>query len=392
MAAHIIKREDRGGTWYLAEGELYRSLKTKSKGEAEFKLREYVKGKWKPGKQITVGEYYETWINIKNSLTNRKSNLRDYRQHFTAYLLASFARAPLSTITVTCLVKFQASLSERVSLKTTRNVIDGSFRALWRSAREGNLVEHDPFVLLKWPRRPKSRPDPFTAEERQKILAYIAENDGFYYPWVLTLFYTGMRPSEASALRWSDVDLETGTIVINKSRYMGDEGATKTAGSDRIIGVYDFVVQSLRCLNSAKFGSEYVFINKYVKPINSKKWGEHYWRGIVEGSDVRYRKFYATRHTFITEMVKSKRNLKEIADYCGTSVQMIEQNYCGRLDLKLNPTVFQPPASESTKTPYKTSTEMVAGPGFELVPHTATKWEQALNPRKIKNGQSRKVA
>ena len=93
--------------------------------------------------------------------------------------------------------------------------------------------------------------------------------------------------------------------------------------------------------------------------------GEHYWRGIVEGAGVRYQKFYATRHTFITAMVKSKRNLKEIADYCGTSVQVIEQSYCGRLDLNLNPTIFQPPVSESQKSSYKSGQEMVAGPGFE---------------------------
>jgi hypothetical protein len=64
-------------------------------------------------------------------------------------------------------------------------------------------------------------------------------------------------------------------------------------------------------------------------------------------------------------MVKSGRNLKAIADYCGTSAQMIEANYCGRLTLNLNPTVFQPPASEFQKSPYKSGQEVVAGPGFE---------------------------
>jgi hypothetical protein len=48
----------------------------------------------------------------------------------------------------------------------------------------------------------------------------------------------------------------------------------------------------------------------------------------------RHRKFYATRHTTITELVKAGHKLKEIADYCGTSVTMIEDNYCARQQLK----------------------------------------------------------
>jgi integrase len=69
-------------------------------------------------------------------------------------------------------------------------------------------------------------------------------------------------------------------------------------------------------------------------------------------------KFYATRHTFITEMVKAGKNLKAVADYCGTSVAMIEAGYCGVLSLNLDQTVLQP-------VPRKYLEKMVAGPGFE---------------------------
>ena len=41
MAAHIIKRADCGGTWYLVDGNLVKSLKTKAKRYAEVLLRQY---------------------------------------------------------------------------------------------------------------------------------------------------------------------------------------------------------------------------------------------------------------------------------------------------------------------------------------------------------------
>jgi len=35
-----------------------------------------------------------------------------------------------------------------------------------------------------------------------------------YYPFVRTMFYTGMKPSEALALRWGDIDLNRREIMI----------------------------------------------------------------------------------------------------------------------------------------------------------------------------------
>ena len=60
----------------------------------------------------------------------------------------------------------------------------------------------------------------------------------------------------------------------------------------------------------------------------SKKWAEHSWKEPLEKLGIRHRKFYACRHTTITELVRAGHNLKAIADYVGTSVAMIEANYC----------------------------------------------------------------
>jgi hypothetical protein len=48
------------------------------------------------------------------------------------------------------------------SVKTTRNIVDGTFRALYRDARREGLVDGDPFIGLEWPRLPGRAPDPYT--------------------------------------------------------------------------------------------------------------------------------------------------------------------------------------------------------------------------------------
>jgi integrase len=356
VAAHI---KQRGSTWYLVDGATRLSLKTSKKGLAEHRLEEYIKGKYGLKPTPTVGEFYSCWIESKVEPLYRRALVRDYRVHFNAYILPAFKHVRLAAITTKDLNDFRVKLLKRLAVKTARNIIDGSFRAMYRDARLEieALQGKDPFIDIQWPRLSRKKPAPFTAEERDRILAWWLDNDCFYYPWVAWQFYTGMRPSETAALTWADVNLEAGTVSINKSRNMGTTAATKTANSERIIPVDEPLLAILKLLPSRELGLEHVFVGKRGDPM-SKKWAQHNWKGCLDALGiVRRRPFYNCRHTVITELVKAGHNLKAIADYVGTSVAMIEANYCARQGLNL--------AQNSHSSQPNYLENMVAGPGFE---------------------------
>jgi integrase len=72
----------------------------------------------------------------------------------------------------------------------------------------------------------------------------------------------------------------------------------------------------------------YVFVNaKNSGPVEQREWPKDHWRRALTATKVRPRKFYATKHTFISVALTKGLNLKFIAEYCGTSVAMIEQDY-----------------------------------------------------------------
>ena len=85
--------------------------------------------------------------------------------------------------------------------------------------------------------------------------------------------------------------------------------------------------------------SDKVFLNRTSAPLNSDQFRADYWGRALETLEIRKRKFYACRHTLVIEMMKAGLNLKAIAQYVGTSVTMIEDNYCGNLEL--DPIIFQ---------------------------------------------------
>ena len=320
--------------WYLIDGSLMKSLKTTKKGLAQHRLEQYIQGTYGLTPTPTVQEYFDSWINTKIEPLFRRSRVRDYSQHFRAYILPKFKSRRLLAIGTGELTEFRMQLLRQgLSVKTVRNVIDGSFRALYRDARAEleELMGRDPFIDIRWPSNQRAKPDPFTAEERDRIVAYWAASDFFYFPWVFTLFHTGMRPSEASALAWADVDLERQTIAISKSRYMGSESGPKTFGSARTIQFGKPVLRVLEILPSCQLGLKHLFVNKNGEPMNARKWSEHNWGGALKKIGIRHRKFYATRHTFITEAIKRGENPLSVAQYCGTSLAMIQADYCGTL-------------------------------------------------------------
>jgi len=74
-------------------------------------------------------------------------------------------------------------------------------------------------------------------------------------------------------------------------------------------------VSSLALLPSLQLGLGHVFGNKFGEAMNANKWSEHNWAAPLKKLEIRHRKFYATRHTFITEMVKAGKNPNSMAPH-----------------------------------------------------------------------------
>ncbi len=130
------------------------------------------------------------------------------------------------------------------------------------------------------------------------------------------------------ALRWGDIDLKAGRASITKSRYYGAENATKTGGSESDVVLLPVVVDLLKAtkpLHATE--NDYVFKNQEGSPINEDKWRKKHWYRALKALGIKPRKFYATKHTYISVALSEGVNIKWLAEQCGTSVAMIEKHY-----------------------------------------------------------------
>ncbi len=300
-------------------------------------------------KPLTIGEYFTVWIERKRAPLIRKGLERDYRDDFRRYILPKFETTTWAELTPAMLDAFRAYLvdEKKLSLKSCKNIINASFRACYRDARRFDHLPEiqgaHPFADLTWPRMRSGRPDPFSEDEREKILAYFKRRVLHYYPFALTMFFTGMRPSEALALRWGDIDFHRQQLSISKSRYLGEDAATKTAGSEREIRAIPDILKELQKIKPAHVTEDsHVFLNEDGVPLSYSTWrgkvsgrakksGEKtphgVWYRVLRATGMRPRGPYTMRHTFISIGLSNGANIKWLAEYCGTSLAMIEKHY-----------------------------------------------------------------
>src|SRR5262249_16215431 len=96
-------------------------------------------------KPLTVRKYYEEWIDKKKPPFVRLSLARDYRQAFERIINPFMGDMGLNDVTTDTLEDLRMHIVEerKLSMKTARNIIDASLRAMLRDA--GRRIERNPF-------------------------------------------------------------------------------------------------------------------------------------------------------------------------------------------------------------------------------------------------------
>jgi len=182
----------------------------------------------------------------------------------------------------------------------------------------GRLLERNPFIDIPanwWPRLPQKEPDPYTEEERDRILRFYRQRRSLKdYVFVYFRFYTGTRPSEAVGLKWGSVDLANGKATLTVSRHLGEENAPRTRASRRTISLLPNAVELLKTVFPLRLEpTSYVFTDSQSEPIDQSEFARKF-QDALRVLQIRPRPFYNTRHTFISVALTLGYNQKWIAD------------------------------------------------------------------------------
>ena len=277
-------------------------------------------------------DYAQEWL---NSLQIVESTRKNYRSTMQNYWVPHLAHLPIDAVSPVLMRKIVNGI-EWTSPVRRKNAVR-LVTSLFNQAVSDELIQRNPARSIPATRVVKRELDPFSRAEADAVIAKLYEVtsglQAIYACFFEFSFYTGMRPGEAMALRWSEVDTRNRTARVCRIRLYGKiQERTKTKTSREVL-LNDQALQALekaRPLTAAR--SDYVFApegsgDKSELYVRSETGPKRYWLLALRKLGMRHRRMYDTRHTYATMCLMAGMNPAFIASQLGHSVQILLSTY-----------------------------------------------------------------
>lgn len=195
-------------------------------------------------------------------------------------------------------------------------------------------------------------PNAFTEDEREQVIEAFAQHQGnwngrgytgirysHYAPFVEFLFLTGCRPSEAVGLRWKNVADDCDSV-----RFVGSITTSGRGKQIEVEGSKNNKKRTFPCSNRlmkllTSIRPEKVNPGGLVFPahrggaINYNNFCNNAWDKVAEPLQPESTP-YSCRDTFITIQILKRVPESVIAQWCDTSVAMIQKHYADFLKMR----------------------------------------------------------
>ena len=286
-----------------------------------------------PDRAETVGEYLEEWLWGKQSL--RPSTHAAYETHIRRYLAPRLGGLPLEQLRPVHIERMYRDLASdehgrALSVSTLHRVHATLMSALNTAVKRG-LIDRNPAATVELPRRTRTQQQVWSPEEVREFLKVSSEHR--LHLLYLLLALAGLRRGEVLALRWEDVDLNAGTIRIERAAVrVGKDtviGPPKSASGVRTLAVDDETTrklswhaarQRLEVLQETgvKFQPDLVFTNpdgSILSPI----WVSREFDRLVTRAGLRRIRLHDLRHTSASLGLQAGETLVEVSRRLGHS-------------------------------------------------------------------------
>lgn len=166
--------------------------------------------------------------------------------------------------------------------------------------------------------------DALSGKEQRKLMFSLYNENNIFKTAALLCLYTGLRLGEACALKWTDVDFESGILCVSRTvqRLPAQGMRTKTAlmetepksaCSKREIPLPGAI---LGLLAKYQDGQAYIFGGR--KPMEPRTL-QYQFKKILEEAGLPDKHFHTLRHTFATNCIEGGTDVKSLSEMLGHS-------------------------------------------------------------------------
>ncbi|MEU9520148.1 tyrosine-type recombinase/integrase [Streptomyces sp. NPDC048224] len=198
-----------------------RHVERKTRAEVTAAVRELEKQRdggavRKAGRAWTVQAWLTHWVETIAPLAVNENTMVGYGVAVRKHLIPALGAHRLDKLGPEHIERFYGRMQADGRRAGTIHQIHRTFRtALNEAVRRGHLTRN-PVQLAKAPRVSEEEIEPFTVEEVKRLLR-AADGRRNSARWAVALAL-GLRQGEALGLKWADVDMERGVLMVRRSR------------------------------------------------------------------------------------------------------------------------------------------------------------------------------
>lgn len=290
------------------------------------------------GTLTTVGAQLDTWLGAQRIEASTRKTYGSAARFWKQAPTSVDGGAEMGPMSLRALKHSHVltALASRPMLtgKTVNNYVS-VLREACELAVTDRVLPSNPVRAIPKASHQKPPPDPFSAEEAEAIIAGMADRcDPQERNYAEFKFWTGLRPSEAIALRWPNIDLAKAEMLISEARVLGVDKGTKTNRA-RVVKLNSRALAALQRQRQHTFladGAVFHDPRKGEAWPDEKNFKKRCWAPTLKRLGMRWRPPYNTRHTYATAMLMVGMRPAFAARQMGHSVEVFHSTYARWLD------------------------------------------------------------
>jgi integrase len=279
--------------------------------------------------QRTLGSFLVEWLDLVAATRVRPRTLQDYRSLAERYLIPSLGHRKISQLAAGDIQQVYSSLRERGLSPRTIRYAHSVLHNTLEQAVKWNLLARNVAKLVVLPRNDRREMSSLTVEQSVALLN-AAPSDRFGALWML-LLTGGMRPGEALAAKWSDLEgnklrIQRGLVRLSDNSWQLAE--PKTPRARRALPLPASTLKALashrtrQCEERLRTGpawtdQDLIFTNATGGPLDYRVVIRRHLRPLLKSLGLGHIRPYDLRHTCATLLLASGENVKVVSERLG---------------------------------------------------------------------------
>ena len=263
--------------------------------------------------------YAKEFVDVYARSHNKPSEVSGKISIFQNHLVPMFGKMRLDEISVRSIEAYKQKKREgKLAAKTINNHLATLSKCLHTAAQWDLLTVVPRIQQLPLP------PPTFHFLQYEEADRLIAAADGQWRAMCIVAVRAGLRLGELRALRWADVDLAAGKLIVRQAAWRMTVGSTKS-GRLREVALSNQAQQALSDLSKVK--GPFVFCAHDNTMLTKESCKRPLWRACKNAGLDRRIGWHVLRHTFASHLVMRGANLKAVQELLGHADIKITMRY-----------------------------------------------------------------